>query len=681
MQPRSSVFCALALVLHFAPGAASVSAAEKLDLERETPVPADQTIPIVDFFRNPAFRDPEVNRGGTHVAAMVSGAKDQTDLFVFELENKKLQLWSAPADRDVLNLNWLDDSRLVFTVGKENVWTDGVLAANTARASEPRALFQQCQATLVGIPDADRLQPLYWVSGHIDAGDRKKGGVVRVNTELNTGDLTGWGDKIPSDVHNQMRIDNTRHVLRTYPLLDGEFTVRYLADQAGELAFAVNNSASGIETLHRFTGEKWESCSVDLDRFEIIGPGHKAGELVVRGPSEEGKPQPLQFLDTATGQPGAVLLTDEAYDFNGWIYRHPDSHEILGASFQRNGPRVAWFNDAYRALQKTLDAAFTGLTARILSSDIAEKNFFIGVSSDRQPVVYYRFNAEQKSITPVKASRPWIDPARMRPISMFKYKTAEGRSIDAYVTLPAGASKDNPAPLVVLPHDGPRSRSTWEFHAEAQFLASRGYAVLQPNYRGSIGYDWMFPYEHRWAYRKMHDDVTAATKTLLGTGLIDRSRVAIMGTGFGAYLALSGAVHEPNLYRCAVTISGIFDWERRMADEKYNQFNNPSYAVMRRWLGDPETEKARFEEISPLRHFGNTRVPTLVFHGREDAVPVVNQARALIGELNKHDVPHEVVVLGGERYALAYLKNRVELYARIAAFLQQHLAARPAAAN
>lgn len=652
------------------------AAAEKIDLERQTPVAAGQPVPVVDFFRQPAFQSPAVNRAGTHVAAIVSGAKDQTDLFVFELGKKAPQIWSAAAERDVLNLNWLDDTRLVFTVGKERVWVDGVMATSTVRADEPHALFQQCGATLVGVPDAERLRPVFWVGGHIDAGDRKTGGIVRVNTDINTGPLTGWGDTTPDSVRNQMRIDNNRHVARSYPLLASEFTARYLADQEGEIAFAIANSASGVETLHRFTGEGWAACPVDLDQFQVLAAGTKPGELVVRGPHVEGTAQPLQLLDATTGQPVSVLLTVEEYDFNGAIYRHPDTHRILGASFHRNGPRMAWFDEQYRQLQKALDGFFPKMVARIVSSDIAEKNFFVSVSSDRQPVMYYRVNFAEKSVGLIQASRPWIDAARMQPVNMFKYKTAEGRSLDAYVMLPAGTTKEHPAPLVVLPHDDPHGRSTWEFDAEAQFLASRGYAVLRPNYRGSAGYDWMFPYADRWAYRKMHDDVTAATRALLATGLIDRERIAIMGTGFGGYLALSGAVHAPELYRCAVTINGVFDWERRMQDEKLNQFDDPGYAMMRRWLGDPAAEPARFEENSPLRHVANAKAPIFVFHGREDAVPIMNQSRALVGELQRHHVPHEVMSLGGERYALAYLKNRVEMYGRVADFLEKNLAPR-----
>ena len=241
-------------------------------------------------------------------------------------------------------------------------------------------------------------------------------------------------------------------------------------------------------------------------------------------------------------------------------------------------------------------------------------------------------------------------------------------------TLPAGASKKNPVPLVVLPHGGPWARDNWGYNGEVQFLASRGYAVMQPNYRGSTGYDWMFPEEDRYAFRKMHDDVTDATKTLLAAGLVDPNRVAIMGGSFGAYLALSGVVHEPNLYRCAVTISGVFDWETVMAEEKYYQNWDNNYAYMKRKLGDPKAEKEKFTAISPLRFVSQMHVPIFVWHGKDDPTADIGESRRLISELEKYRIPHEVMLVGGEGHGSSYLKNRLELYERIETFLAKNLA-------
>jgi dipeptidyl aminopeptidase/acylaminoacyl peptidase len=397
--------------------------------------------------------------------------------------------------------------------------------------------------------------------------------------------------------------------------------------------------------------------------------------VVVVGPRQDGKPRALQLLDATTGTLGEVLLQDQAYDFDGWLYRNPATQDIMGAVFERNGPRVAWFNDDYKNLQKVLDHFFPGLVVRILGSDEAQKLFLVAAFSDRQPVVYNWVDLEKRTVGLIKNSAPWIDPLRMQPVNIIQFKTRDGRQLDAYLTLPKGASKKNPPPLVVLPHGGPWVRDSWGFDGEAQFLASRGYAVLKPNYRGSTGYGWMFPEEDEWDFRKMHDDVTDATKTMIASGLIDSGRIGIMGGSFGGYLAVSGVVHEPSLYRCAVTIAGVFDWEQQIKDKKYDQYDSPVFGRMIRKLGDPKKQKERFAAISPGRSADQIRVPVFVAGGKDDQTVEIEQSQTLIAALEKHQVPHESFLVSEEGHGMGHLDNQVDLYTRIEAFLAKNLKA------
>ena len=249
------------------------------------------------------------------------------------------------------------------------------------------------------------------------------------------------------------------------------------------------------------------------------------------------------------------------------------------------------------------------------------------------------------------------------------------------MTLPAGASRENRVPLVVLPHGGPWARDNWGWDGEVQFLASRGYAVFQPNYRGSTGYAWRFPEKDMWDFRKMHDDVTDGVKAVLKTRVIDPDRIAIMGGSFGGYLALSGVAHEPELYRCAVTIAGVFDWERMLKDARNSEYLRGRYGVLRRNLGDPAKRKEKFEEISPIKHVGKVKVPVFVAHGTSDIVAAVGQSKALIAELKKHGVPHEKQIERGEGHGFRKIDNQVELYTAVEAFLAKHLAVRAPAAD
>jgi dipeptidyl aminopeptidase/acylaminoacyl peptidase len=656
-------------------------AAEKYDLKRTTPVPSDQQIPIADFFRPSLLRSPQINDTGTYVTALISSGEDRTDLLVCNLKDNSLNVLQASNERDIYSTSWLEGNYLVYETASEKIYGNGLTVVQADNLQNSYSLIQYCNATIIALPEENRLHPLIWMredpfTDGLDGEPMIVDAKLDVGVTPNLNSAAGtWSDSVI------VRKANEKHVLKRYPK-PADIPSGYVADKDGRLSFAVSCNDSGKLTLHELEGEQWSKLTVDLDEIDIMGAGEKPGELLVQGPRQTGKPRDLLFMNSRTGAPGEVIYTDNNYDFDGWVYRTPQSHLVAGYLCDQLVPKSVWFSELYRGIQSLLDTQFKGRVARIRGSDRNEQRFLVAVYSDRQPATYYLLNLADRSIGLFKNSAPWIDPERMRPMSAIKFKTRDGHQLDAYLTLPAGAGKQTPAPLVVLPHGGPWARDTWGYDQEVQFLASRGYAVLQPNYRGSTGYDWMFPVSDQWAFRKMHDDVTDAVRTALKTGLIDSDRIAIMGTSFGGYLAVSGVAYEPELYRCAVTVSGVFDWAADLKRMKYNQFENPHYAYARRKLGDPDKQKDYFDSISPIRHLERVHVPVFIAHGKEDWVVSANESRHLIAELKKNNVPTEVFMPSGEGHGMYYLKNEVELYSRVEAFLAQNLAprAKPTAA-
>lgn len=649
------------------------SAAPKIDLSRIEPVPANEEIPIADFFRPALLQNPQVNDAGTHIAAVVTAGKDKHELMIYDVEKKTLQFIGGVGDMDIYSFSWLNDRRLAYWLARDKLYGLGMMAVDIDHLRDSHPVVQYWATHMLGVPERNRQRgaPLVWASldGLNDSRDR---GVVELDTSLNLGgivNLRGAGTDYTSVL--EVRENNDRHVLKTYPAPAG-MSAGYFTDRNDELAFAYTGE-NGVFALHRLEGGVWQKCPVDLDKVDIIGAGNEPGQLVVLAPQEPGKPRALRFMNSATGELGQVLVQDSGYDFEGWLYRDRTTHEIVGAMYNRTGIHSVWFSDSYRDVQKAVSALFPNQIVLIVDND-KKGRCVVATWSDREPAVFHWVDLEQHSVGLIKKSKPWIDPARMQPMNVLKFKTRDGHQLEAFVTLPAGTSKKHPAPLLVLPHGGPWVRDDWGFDGEAQFFASRGYAVIQPNYRGSPGYGWMFPAEDEWAFRKMHDDVTDATKTLLATGLIDRGRVAIGGSSFGAYLSLSGVVNEPDLYRCAVAIAGVYDWEQVMKDEKYTQYENHHYAYMRRQLGDPAKEKEKFDAISPVRHCEKIRVPVFVAHGKDDPVASVTESKRLISELEKHNVPHESLFVSGEGHGMGHLENEVELYSRVEAFLTKYLA-------
>lgn len=652
---------------------ASSLASPKFDLTRVGPVPSTEPIPTLDFFRPRVLSQPILNPSGTHIAAIVTAGDDKHELQVYSLVDHMVETVGGAEDKDVYNVHWLNDSRLIFGLSSRKLYGLGLLAADVGQLRYAYPLLQYSGSKLVSIPLKNRLRPLVWC--HFDIEIDKDLGVSEINSGITTGkivDLRSTTLLNPRSAAMDVRDNNAKHIIKTYPLPPEGVTYHYGTDKEGELAYCYAGNRGNL-AMFRLADNQWIKCPVDLEQISVLGAGNEPGKVWVNGPRQDGKPRALQVMDAATGQLGDVVLQDQSYDFNGWLYRNPATGDVLGAVFEQNIPQMFWFNDEYQALQKILDGMFPGLMVRIIGSDTKHKIFLVSTFSAKQPAIYSWVDLEKRKSGLFKNSTPWIDPARMQEMKMIKFKTRDGRKLDAYLTFPAGATKENPPPLVVLAHGGPWARDSWGFDAEVQFLASHGYAVMQPNYRGSTGYGWMFPEEDEWDFIKMHNDVTDATKTLIASGLVDKSRVGIMGASFGGYLAISGVAHEPELYRCAITNAGVFDWALQVESKKYDQYDNPSFGRLMKKLGDPKKVPEKFAAMSPINFVDKIRVPVFVAGGKEDQTVELQQSKRLVSALDKYNVRYEKLFIGGEAHGMAYLKHEVDLYDRILAFLDKNL--------
>ncbi|HTR79425.1 MAG TPA: alpha/beta fold hydrolase [Gemmatimonadaceae bacterium] len=646
-------------------------------------MPAGEPVPVGDFFRPPLLSQPELNAAGDHFVALVEMGDDHTAMLVCDLAQGHTSIIRGSGDKDVDWAVWLDDHHILSNVLADKIYADGLYVTDIAYPDDTRLVEAHSAVSLVGIPAANPMHPLVWIYRNA-YDDGKDMGVVEINPKKWLGrNRDSAADSVQgSEARDETELYGTRaSISRAFPTPKTKGVITdYLPDKDGNLAFAIA-AESGKYTLFEFRDDAWVPCPVDLDRIEIIGAGNEPHQLVVVGPGEAGKPRPVQFLDASTGALGAVIVQDKAFDVSGCaVYRHPVSHRIVGLRYNRVMRSSSWFDENYAQVQKMLAAKLPGQVIQILGSDHAENRFFVAAYSDRQPVQYYALDLAAKSLSLLKSSAPWIDPARMQPTSVIKVPTRDGHQIDAYVTMPAGLPAGAKPPLVVLPHGGPWARDVWGFDGEVQFLASRGYAVLQPNYRGSTGTTWMFPDADSWAFRKMHDDVTDAVKALVKSGLVDPHRIAIMGTSFGGYLAMCGAAFEPDLYRCAITIAGVFDWEQVMREKKSHEFEFAAYGIFRRNLGNPANNPEEFDKISPLRHIDQVKVPVFVAHGKDDEVAEITQSKALLSELDRHHVVHEKMLFSGEGHGMSYATHQVDLYTHIEAFLATNLAAAPAPA-
>jgi dipeptidyl aminopeptidase/acylaminoacyl peptidase len=289
------------------------------------------------------------------------------------------------------------------------------------------------------------------------------------------------------------------------------------------------------------------------------------------------------------------------------------------------------------------------------------------------PGMYYLYDAKAQKLSKLLARMPWIDAAKMAEVSAIKFQARDGLLLHGYLTLPLDRGRKN-LPLIVLPHGGPQTRDAWGYDPDVQFLANRGYAVLQVDYRGSTGYGEAFVKSGlRQVGTGMQHDITDGVHWAIRQGIADEKRIGIMGGSFGGYAALMGLALEPDLYRCGISIAGVTDWVE-LIKEKAEMFPQ-SYAYNLSLVGDPKKDSPALNAISPVHLVDRIKGPVLIIHGRDDPAVPYNQARLLVSALEKAGKPHELMAKYNEQHGLRDFNNRIEMYRQVEAFLQKHLPA------
>jgi len=269
---------------------------------------------------------------------------------------------------------------------------------------------------------------------------------------------------------------------------------------------------------------------------------------------------------------------------------------------------------------------------------------------------------------------PWLDENELAPMKPIQYTSRDGMTIPGYLTLPVGAKHEN-LPVVVNPHGGPWARDGWGFNPEVQFLANRGYAVLQMNFRGSTGYGkefWQASFK-QWG-RTMQDDITDGVEWLKEQGIADPSRIGIYGGSYGGYATLAGVTFTPELYACGVDyvgVSNIFTWMAAIPE-----YWKPYREMLYEMVGHPENDKELLESVSPFFHVDRIQVPMLVAQGANDPRVPKAESDQIVEQLRARGVEVEYMVKDNEGHGFANEENRFDFYRAMESFLGQHLGGR-----
>jgi dienelactone hydrolase len=346
------------------------------------------------------------------------------------------------------------------------------------------------------------------------------------------------------------------------------------------------------------------------------------------------------------------------------VVRFGDGERVIGYTYSEDVGRVVYFDPEFKALAEALSGALPNLPLiDFIDSSHDGRKLLIHVGSDNDPGRYFIFDRDRKTLTPAMLDRPELDGRHLASVKAVTIPAPDGAMIPAYLTLPSGKEGKN-LPAVVLPHGGPSSRDHWGFDWLAQFLAARGYAVIQPEYRGSAGFGDTWLNENGFKnWRTSIGDITAAAKWLGAQQIANPARIAIVGWSYGGYAALQSASTEPSLYKAVVAIAPVTDLPLLKQDAK--NFTNAE--LVEREIGDGP----QLSEGSPVRHAADITAPVLMFHGDRDSNVSIVHSQKMDAALKAAQHESELVTFNGLDHQLDDSGARIEMLTKIGALLDR----------
>jgi dipeptidyl aminopeptidase/acylaminoacyl peptidase len=374
----------------------------------------------------------------------------------------------------------------------------------------------------------------------------------------------------------------------------------------------------------------------------------------------------LYEIDLEDKRPPQLLFNHPLVDVGSAL--RDDDGELVGVFYETDRPFIYYTDEKLGALMDSIKAALPGAFNTIQSVSRDRSKLVIRSQSDVDNGTYYLYDAAAKGLMKIGTSYPELDPAQLAGMRTIEYPARDGTLIPGYLTVPVGVRAEK-LPLIVMPHGGPIARDSWRFDFLRQFLASRGYAVLSMNFRGSSGYGgkWFRDAFQDWG-GLTYSDITDGARWAVEKGVADPQRVCVVGWSFGGYAALLGATRSSDLYQCSISIAGISD----LSDLSRNAARFRNGRVAQKQIG---SDSDKLKNDSPSRHAKDVRIPVLLVHGDLDAQSPVAQSREMADALKNAGKTHKLVVIEKGDHSLWRESERTTLLTEVEQFLREHLGA------
>ena len=620
------------------------------------------------LFGLPNVRQPRLSPDGTKIAFLFPHEKKMA-LGVFDRATKESRLILRGQDESLHSFFWKGNDRLVFEAdvsGNESffIGSTDLTGKRVLRIAESQRLDNNLTGDFAGIIDAlpndpERIAVVGYFAGNIDNATFVGGAPVVARLNVRNRGLSPLMEFSDSEwQHHRELILDRRGALRLRSRLEGHTLIwEHRRDDSENFKRVTQHPYHGY-------AETWTPQFFAADNATLW--------LISREEHDRGA---LYAIDTRTFARGAPLFVPPEGEITDVIATR-DRQRLLGVRYESERAHYHWFDAERGALQKKLESTFTGSDVRITSESDDLNVKLIWVGHDREPGTYFVFDQKAGTLELFKRTRN-LDPAQLSPRRPVQYTARDGLVIHGYLTLPRGSTGKN-LPFVMHPHGGPFGvRDSWVYDADAQFLASRGYAVLQPNYRGSGGYGREFINQGRQQWgRAMQDDLTDGVKWAVDQGLADPARVAIYGASYGGYAALAGVTLTPELYACAVNYVGASDLEitfKQRGEDAWTTADDFSY--QREWVG---VTRAYRDPTSPVNLVERITVPTLHAYGAADPRVKFDHWTRLEPLLKKYHKDYQSIVEGKQGHGFRNPDASVSFYSALETFLATNLVDRKA---
>jgi len=602
-------------------------------------------IPLKDFFRNPEMSSFSLSPDGKHISYMKPWEEGNRMMNVYVRpidSNDEVRITDA-SKRSLYGYFWINDNRIAYVQDKGGDENIHIYAVDIdGKNNIDLTPFENIQARITDDLEDD---PNFMLVA-LNKRNPQIHDVYRLNVNNgdmdmiaeNPGNISGWG-----------------------------------TDHDGKLRIATTSDGVNTSLLYRENEDDDFKSILTTNFKESVSPlffTFDNKELYVS--SNRGRDKSAIFkFDLETAKEGELIFEHDEVDVYG-LMSSKKRKVITGVSYTTDKRQIHFFDKWRENLQSTLESQLKGVEVAISGLSKDETKAIVVTYSDRSRGTYYYYDIENDNLTKLADLSPWLnedDMAFMKPI---KYKSRDGLTIPGYLTLPLNYKKGEKLPVVINPHGGPWARDNWGFNPEIQFLANRGYAILQMNFRGSVGYGrefWEISFK-QWG-KTMQDDITDGVNWLIEEGIADPARIAIYGASYGGYATLAGLTFTPDIYACGVDYVGVSNIFTLL--ETLPPYWELGRQMMYEMVGNPETEKELLEAASPLFHVDKIKAPLLVAQGAND--PRVKQAESdqIVDALKAKGIDVPYILKEDEGHGFYNEENQFDFYQEMEKFLDKHL--------